>query len=131
MKSRISQLVAVLAIVAVAGAIFAGSALAHPEAPADGSQDGAAPGWMYGGMMGEMDQELWGQMIQRMNEVHGPELTGKMIQWMEDGNHCGGEGGFQGMMGSGFGGMMGNGFNGMMDWGSNGPGSMMGNILGQ
>ncbi len=131
MKSRINQLVAVMAIIAVAGALFTGSVLAQSDTPAEGAQNDPGVGQMFGGMMGEMDQETWGEMIQHMNEIHGPELTGKMIQRMNEGNHCSEDGGFQGMMGDGFEGMMGNGFGRMMGWGFNGPGSMMGSQAGQ
>jgi hypothetical protein len=119
MKSRISQLVAVLAIAAVTVALFAGSALADTEAPADGSQAIPGFGQAFGGMMDGMDQATWGEMIQHMNAIHGPELTGKMIQWMnQGGSHCTEGGGQASMMGWGF-----NRFNR--------AGSMMGGAAGQ
>ena len=125
MKNRIGQTVAVVAIAAVTVALFAGSVLADPGTPGGGLS--TEPGF---GMMGEMDQETWGEMIQHMTQVHGPELTGKMIQWMnEEGGHCDGEGSFPGMMGWGFNDMMRIGFGEKMDWGSNGASTMMGSAV--
>ena len=135
MRSRMNQLVAVLAIAVVTMALFAGSALADAETATDGPQADPGSGQMFGGMMGGMDQETWGEMIQHMNEIHGPEQTAQMLQWMnqEDG-HCTDGEGYGEMMGSGFGGMLQHGFSGIMGWGFNGfngMGSMMGGVAGQ
>ncbi len=118
MKKRISQLAAIAAMVIVTVALFTGNALADTETPADTSQIDPGAGQTWGGMMGGLDQEAWGQMIQHMNEVHGPELTGQMLAWMnEEGAHCT-AGDAEGMMGRGFSGMMGQGFNGFHRFGS-------------
>ena len=43
-----------------------------------------------------MDPALYGQMIQRMTEVHGAEFTAEMMQRMNEEGGCHGDG--QGMM---------------------------------
>ena len=124
---------AVLSITVLAFSLFFGSALAHPGDPAD---DGDG-GW---GMHGQMDPEMYGQMIQRMTEIHGAEFTAEMLQRMNEEGDCHGAG--QGMMGGAMmngvhgmmsGGMMGEDLNGMVDGVMrgfqgmmNGAGGMMG-----
>ena len=74
-----------------------------------------------------MGQETWGEMIQHMTQIHGPELTGQMLQWMSSEDMpCDEDGGPGHMMGHGSGGMMSWRFNG-----SNRSGAMMGNALGR
>lgn len=67
-------------------------------------------------------------MIQQMIQIHGPEKTGQMIQWMSENDAPCDEGGGSGHM------MMGHGFGGMMGWrfnGNSGSGSMTGNVFGR
>ena len=135
MKTGIGRVVAVMAVAALLLALLAGSALAQT-----GTTDGSPSEDTGFGMMDQIDQGTWGEMIEHMIQVHGPETTAKMIEWMneEDGD-CPMEGGFPGMMGWGYGGYgrngfgrnsyggwMGHGHGGMMGWGTSGPGSWMG-----
>ena len=130
MKSSFGIFVAVVGTAALFLALFASSALAQAGTTEDSPSAGAGFG-----MMGQMDQETWGEMVQHMIEVHGSETTAKMIEWMnEKGEDCPGQGGFPGMMGwgfggasrFGFGGRWGHSYGGMMGNGAYGPGSMMG-----
>jgi hypothetical protein len=106
---RNSKWLVALGVTVLAFGLLFGTAMADPGDGADGSSN----------MHEQMDPEMYGQMIQRMTEVHGAEFTAEMLQRMNEGGDCHGDG--QGMMGAG---MM-NGFQGMMD-GGYGSGSMMG-----
>ena len=110
----------VLGITVLAFGLLFGSALAD-SGDAAVSEEGSS-GW---NMHEQMDPALYGQMIQRMTEVHGAEFTGEMVQRMNEEGGCHGDG--QGMMGAG---MM-NGFHGMMGEGFEGTvGSMMRGVQG-
>lgn len=133
----------VLGVTVLAFGLLFGTAMADPG---DGSNGN---GW---NMHEQMDPELYGQMIQRMTEVHGAEFTAEMLQRMNEGDGChgGGQGmmngfyGTDGMMGQDFDGTVGGfmrgvqgmmgGFNngGMMDGGyDNGSGMMNGGMMGR
>ena len=110
--------VAVMGIALLAFALFVGTALAQSDEPAQ--SEAPTPGWS---MHAQMDPQLYGQMIQHMNEVHGPEFTAEMVQRMNSGETCHGPG----ADGTGWDGMgwdeeMGP---GMMN-GTYGPGAMFG-----
>ena len=113
---RNSKWLVALGVTVLAFGLLFGTAIADPSD--GGSENG---GW---NMHEQMDPEQYGQMIQRMTEVHGAEFTGEMLQRMNEGGDCHGAGvgmmgagmmnGFQGMMNGGFshGGMMSQGFEG-------------------
>ena len=75
--------VAVMGIALLAFALFVGTALAQSDEPAQ--SEAPTPGWS---MHAQMDPQLYGQMIQHMNEVHGPEFTAEMVQRMNSGETC-------------------------------------------
>ena len=106
---RNTKFFVVLGVTVLAFGLLFGTAMADPG---DGS---SAEGW---NMHEQMDPELYGQMIQRMTEVHGAEFTAEMLQRMSEGGDC--HGGGQGMMGAG---MM-NGVQGMMNGGMMNGGMM-------
>ena len=137
----------VLGVTILAFGLLFGTAMADPGDGGNGN------GW---NMHEQMDPQLYGQMIQRMTEVHGAEFTAEMLQRMNEGGDC--HSGDQGMMGAGMmngsygyggmmngfydhGGMMGQGFDGtvggfirgvqgMME-GFNNGGMMNGGMMGQ
>ena len=110
----------VLGVTVLALGLLFGSALAD-SGNAVVSEEGST-GW---NMHEQMDPALYGQMIQRMTEVHGAEFTAEMVQRMNEEGGCHGDG--HGMMGAGMmnglHGMMGEGFEGMV-------GSMMRGVQG-
>jgi hypothetical protein len=130
MRTLNKQLITVLALAFLALYLFSGNVLADAETPGDPSEAVVPNGTAQessGSMMDWMGQEAWGEMIQHMTQVHGPELTGQMIQWMNSEDMpCDEAGGPGHMMGNGFGGMMGWRFNG-----NSGGRSMMGNFFGR
>ena len=88
----------VLGILVLAFGLLFGTALADPGDP----PNDAERGW---GMHAQMDPEMYGQMIQRMTETHGPEFTAEMLQRMNGEGDCHGDGhehgDGHGMMGGG------------------------------
>ncbi len=112
---RNSKWLVALGVTVLAFGLLFGTAMADPGD--GGSENG---GW---NMHEQMDPEQYGQMIQRMTEVHGAEFTAEMLQRMNEGGNCHGAG--EDMMGHGMmgAGMM-SGFHGLMG-GSFGHGSMM------
>lgn len=78
---------AMFATALLAVTLFVGSALAQAEDPTLSEEP--VTGW---NMHAQMDPEQYGRMIQRMNEVHGPEFTAEMVQRMNAGETCHGAG---------------------------------------
>ena len=128
MQARTTKLFAVLTMVALTLALFAGNVLANAEVPAESSTPEGSSQSGLAQMVDRMGQETWGKMIQQMIQIHGPEQAGQMIQWMSQEDMPCDEGSGSGhvMMGHGYGGMMGQRFNE-----SSGSGSMMGNAFGR
>jgi hypothetical protein len=82
MKSR-TQLLTIVVLVLLAGALFAGAAFAQDEV----TTPTAAPN-MLQRMQERLGAEGWGQMIQRMTQRHGAEFTGEMLQRMAQQENC-------------------------------------------
>lgn len=135
---RYAKWFVVLGVTVLAFGLLFGAAMADPG---DGD---SVNGW---NMHEQMDPELYGQMIQRMIEVHGAAFTAEMLQRMNEGGGCHGAGPDTigaGLMGQRFDGTVGGfmrgaqrmmaGFsnNGMMDDGyGNGGGRMNGGMMGR
>lgn len=125
---RKSKWLVALSITVLAFGLLFGSAMAHPgDSPDDGDS-----GW---DMHGQMDPEMYGQMIQRMTEIHGAEFTAEMLQHMNEEGGCHGDG--EGMMGGDFmhgggmhGGMMEQDFSGAMNGVMRGVQGMMNGAAG-
>lgn len=104
-----SKTVVILGAALLALALVSGNALA--DAPNGGS--GGPNAGAVQEMIEWMGPENWGQMIQRMTQIHGAEWTSQMLQQMNEDGTCH-DSGFGSMMGRGFGNTFGR--NGMMGW---------------
>lgn len=72
----------ILVVALLAAGLLGGVVLADPPDNPEQPESGA------GGMFRWMDPEMLGQMIQHMTEVHGAEEAARMIQRMNQGEHC-------------------------------------------
>ena len=120
MTSQTKKVLTAVGVLALVLLLATSTALAHPITPdGDATGNNGSNGRHLSAMIEWMGAENWGQMIQRMNQIHGPEFTGRMIQQMNESGFCH-DGNYDGpgsMMGRGFGGMMGRGFNNQMGLG--------------
>lgn len=143
MNSQFKKLLTIAGVVALTLVLFTTTAWATPITPGDNGNGNANPSGLAQ-MIQWMGPANWSQMVQRMNQVHGPEFTGRMFQQMNqsgacyDGEHSAPGSmmgrGFGGMMGQGFGNQMGPGFQNRDGNGQSGPGfggSMMNGRLGR
>lgn len=113
---------AVLGAALLAVTLFIGSVLAQAETPTTNKEPTTG-----GHMHAQMDPALYARMIQRMNEVHGPEFTADMVQRMNAGETCHGAGmACDGPMGPG---MMHGAHGGMMDGGMMDRNPMRGGMM--
>ena len=109
MQRYFSKTVVIVGAALLALSLVTGNVLANASDGGNGSSNAGA----VQGMIEWMGPENWGQMIQRMTQIHGAEWTSQMLQQMNEDGTCHG-GGFGNMMGRGFGSTFGR--NGMMGW---------------
>jgi hypothetical protein len=114
MKSQIKRTFTVVGIFVLTVAVFTGTALANPSEPTGEppNSNGLAR------MVEWMGPGKWGQMVQRMTQIHGAEQTGQMLQWMNQSGDCHNSDGTGSIMGRNLDGGMGFGFQSNM-WNSN------------
>ena len=115
MSSQMKKLLTIVGVLALTLVLFTGTAWATPVTSGDNG-NGDTDTSRLAQMIEWMGPENWGQMVQRMNQIHGSEFTARMIQQMNQSGTCydGDHSGPGSMMGRGFGGMMGQGFGNQM-----------------